>query len=288
MRRIACIVDVKGKVQYKRAKKLQSMFPDIKLPIYISKPGLRIPKEFYAVYYMSHGVYGRCKIKHPNLICSITSHKCLDNMKQTGRILRKFKKISVNNMLLLDALSEFKPVYLPNGVDTTIYTPRENITYDRKRIKLGWTGNIDRMAKNFRLVKALSSIRGCSLTMIKTTKSRRLRKKESHMRKFYHGLDYYVVTSSTEGTPNPALEAASCGIPVITTSVGNMPELIRHKKNGFFCRAPKITSYKKLLRMIRKKVTEEMYIEMSRAIAKDIRESWDWSYREQGYRDFFS
>ena len=52
------------------------------------------------------------------------------------------------------------------------------------------------------------------------------------MREFYRSLDVYVCASRAEGTPNPCLEAAACGVPLVTTCVGNMPELVRHGVNG--------------------------------------------------------
>lgn len=46
------------------------------------------------------------------------------------------------------------------------------------------------------------------------------------LRAWYNSGTVYVVASKTEGTPNPALEAAACGCVVVSTPVGNMPELI--------------------------------------------------------------
>ena len=54
------------------------------------------------------------------------------------------------------------------------------------------------------------------------------------MRDFYQSLHVYVCASRSEGTPNPCLEAAACGLPVVTTPVGNMPEFVRDGVNGFF------------------------------------------------------
>ena len=47
------------------------------------------------------------------------------------------------------------------------------------------------------------------------------------MAAWYDTGTVYVVASQFEGTPNPALEAASAGCVVVSTPVGNMPELIR-------------------------------------------------------------
>jgi len=56
---------------------------------------------------------------------------------------------------------------------------------------------------------------------------------ENLMREYYNSLDLYICASRTEGTPRPVLEAAACGIPVISTDVGIVPELIDDDVNGF-------------------------------------------------------
>lgn len=57
-------------------------------------------------------------------------------------------------------------------------------------------------------------------------------KMPSELLRFYNSGSVYVVASTSEGTPNPALEAAACGCTVCATSVGNMPELIEPYVNG--------------------------------------------------------
>lgn len=49
---------------------------------------------------------------------------------------------------------------------------------------------------------------------------------------WYNTGTVYVVASESEGTPNPALEAAACGLTVCATRVGNMPEVIVDGVNG--------------------------------------------------------
>ena len=44
---------------------------------------------------------------------------------------------------------------------------------------------------------------------------------------FYRALDLYLITSRVEGGPKPLIEAMACGIPVVTTSVGMVPDLVQ-------------------------------------------------------------
>lgn len=42
---------------------------------------------------------------------------------------------------------------------------------------------------------------------------------------YYNSIDIYLCASDAEGTPNPVLEAMACGVPIITTDVGIVPQL---------------------------------------------------------------
>ena len=49
----------------------------------------------------------------------------------------------------------------------------------------------------------------------------------------YHALDVYVVPSRQEGGPKGVLEAMASGVPLVTTRVGQAPEIVEHGRNGF-------------------------------------------------------
>jgi glycosyltransferase involved in cell wall biosynthesis len=80
---------------------------------------------------------------------------------------------------------------------------------------------------------------------------------------FYHGpfegltslnvdaFDVFLNTSQWDGMPNILLEAMSMGIPVISSAVGGIPELIREGENGFLVLPfDKVSCYKSLLSRI--------------------------------------
>ena len=46
-------------------------------------------------------------------------------------------------------------------------------------------------------------------------------------------FDIFLLTSYKEGLPNAIMEAMSLGIPVVSTNVGGVKELIRHNETGF-------------------------------------------------------
>jgi glycosyltransferase involved in cell wall biosynthesis len=49
----------------------------------------------------------------------------------------------------------------------------------------------------------------------------------------YHALDVYVVPSRQEGGPKGVLEAMAAGVPLVSTRVGQAPDLVESGANGF-------------------------------------------------------
>ncbi len=48
----------------------------------------------------------------------------------------------------------------------------------------------------------------------------------------YHCLDLYMVTSRQEGGPKSVLESMACGVPLVTTRVGQAVDLVQNEQNG--------------------------------------------------------
>lgn len=55
----------------------------------------------------------------------------------------------------------------------------------------------------------------------------------SDMPALYTSSAALVLCSDFEGTPNVLLEAMACGLPVLASRVGGVPEIVRHRRTGF-------------------------------------------------------
>lgn len=56
--------------------------------------------------------------------------------------------------------------------------------------------------------------------------------KKKHWAKLSEGYDFFINTTSVDNTPISVIEAMSLGLPVISTNVGGVPNLIEHNSDG--------------------------------------------------------
>jgi glycosyltransferase involved in cell wall biosynthesis len=63
----------------------------------------------------------------------------------------------------------------------------------------------------------------------------------------YEAMDVYALSSLHEGLPNVVLEALAMEVPVVATSVGGLPRLIRHEVSGLLVEAHSVDGLAKAL-----------------------------------------
>ncbi|MGG4034633.1 glycosyltransferase [Paenibacillus cisolokensis] len=68
---------------------------------------------------------------------------------------------------------------------------------------------------------------------------------------YYAKIDVLVCMSKIEGTPNPVLEAMACGVPIITTDVGIVPQVLGPKQKEFIIEERSIDALKeKIIKLV--------------------------------------
>jgi len=174
--------------------------------------------------------------------------------------------------------------YTPNGVDTSFFRPAA-VQPPAAPMRVGWAGSLKNQTSSHRgvhefILPAVAAVEGAEVCL--AAREDRWRGAEE-MREFYQSLHVYVCASRSEGTPNPCIEAAACGLAVLTTPVGNMPELIRDGENGLFVSRDVDDIAGKLQRL---RDDPELRRQMG-AAARAAVEAWDWRYQAPRYAEMF-
>src|SRR5690554_1137412 len=67
---------------------------------------------------------------------------------------------------------------------------------------------------------------------------------------FIQGMDIVCLTSKNEGTPVSIIEAQAAGLPVISTDVGGVRDVLENEKSGFVVKRENIETYVESLRLL--------------------------------------
>lgn len=205
-------------------------------------------------------------------------------------VLEKFKVVTANSRLLADLLGRRLPGlrYTPNGVDAEFFNPADRPDRAGGRLRIGWIGKV-RAAKNLelvdRVVERLQSDNGFEFDIRAVPKGVKAPWTPAQVRDFYRSLDFYLCASTNEGTPNPALEAAACGTALITTWVGNMPQLVQPGVNGYFVEPTVGSLTERLIEVA--KLPPERREAMGRAARETVERDWSWPRRIGPFVDAF-
>ncbi len=156
-------------------------------------------------------------------------------------------------------LSKFDATTIPNSIETDIFKPRGkseartalSLPQDAK-IVLFVSNHIGLARKGFReLVHALSLVPDNKDLMLLGVGDSHVLDidapfrigqidflNDDHMTALlYNAADLTALPSKQDNLPNIILESMSCGTPIVGFDAGGIPDIIRHKENGFLARA---------------------------------------------------
>ncbi len=147
------------------------------------------------------------------------------NVDKESHIDNKFTCISVGNMypvknlsLVLDIAKDAK------DVNFIIIGSGLEMEYLRKRIESESLNNVELLG----------------------------RKSKNEVAEWMRKADLFLLTSLAEGTPTVILEAMASGLPVVTSNVGGIQEIIANRRNGFVVSSFLSTDYLDKIRILQK------------------------------------
>ena len=130
---------------------------------------------------------------------------------------------------------------IPNGVDMDLFQP---ISKDDARHQLGlstdrkyalFISNPDRPEKRFGLAQqAVKTVRGkgCPTELIALHN-----RPQQELPLYFNAADCLILSSSREGSPNTVKEAMACNLPIVSTDVGDVRNIIEGTRHCAVCQA---------------------------------------------------
>jgi len=198
---------------------------------------------------------------------------------------------------IYESLEGYPPpvALLEDGVDLELFAPRDLERFQnvgRRELVVGWAGNSrwaaergDPKGVDTILKPAVEQLRreGLPIRVFFADRAERMIPHRD-MPAYYGSIDVYVCTSAMEGTPNPVLESMACGVPVISTDVGIVPDAFGPRQSQFILRERSVHCLKATLGRLTS--DPSLLRDLSSENLDRIR-SWDWAKKVQGFASFF-
>lgn len=219
--------------------------------------------------------------------------------------MRQFKKYRINKNELVDKdflnfftqlrgvntasdefekiFREFRPIYKTRvGIDATLFSPAK-FAHRSSTFTVGWVGRIDRHRELKGYDITLLALNGLDVKLdIRTFSNKRVTREE--MVPFYQSLDCFICSSASEHLPLPILEAAACGVPIISTNVGIVPELIKSNENGLIVER-NVEAIREAVQCLME--NREKREKMGQAIRQTVLEKWTLEHCWPAWEKFF-
>lgn len=165
---------------------------------------------------------------HPRSASQLSSYSYWQDCKKAKDRkdqLRRWKWLATKNAGLHQRLllEGFSPRLLYHQLNPNKWPWNETQPEVRGKFRVGFAGH-RQPTKGIGLIEqAMASIPGAELVTVEWKQGRI---PQSDMPKWYHSLHCYVCASLQEGGPRTGLEVMLCGVPLVTTRVGQVGEMV--------------------------------------------------------------
>ncbi len=217
---------------------------------------------------------------------------CINNEKwRQEKSLKQFYKTYLESATIITGCNDtikkrFEPYCnifkVSQNVNPTLFNiNRKYIVRSNRSTKedfiVGWSGNpkAHNGLKNYNTIRKICQEAGVKLS-VRTNVSR------EELAKWYNCIDAVLCCSISEGGPMMLLEAGACAVPIITTNVGLVPEIIKHEQNGLIISSDPGKIIHEGVQMINKlisnlKLREQLALNLHNEIIKN------WTYQSKIY-----
>jgi len=153
------------------------------------------------------------------------------------QILEKATRVGAISKILYNVCHKYAGeacYYTPQVIDPSVLFPERSFESKDPQIRIGWAQSEDNHGFKRRIKEIREVIRDFKrFKLVEIGNSESKIKGIENMRRWYNNIDIYVCFSLLEGGPLPVFEAMACGVPVISTPVGEVPEVVINNENGF-------------------------------------------------------
>jgi len=252
---------------------------------------------------VDYAAFERDYLRRPLLSTAIYDHLRLDekSLRRRAELFRDrvsgYYVASQKLRAIYEAVPDFpRPLaVLEDGVDLDVFRPRRLARFDGlddREVVIGWAGN-SKWAAEVEDFKGVHTILKPAIAQLReegyriTTRfADRQERRIAHedMPAYYAGIDVYVCTSKIEGTPNPVLEAMACGVPVVTTDVGIVPQAFGPQQMEFVLAERSVDALQRTLRRLLD--DKSRFAQLSRENLEHI-QAWSWRVKARAFEPYF-
>lgn len=173
---------------------------------------------------------------------AITSYQSNPDNEHGDKIF-KFIKVNFNAIILKNnsLFNDNKTVfYQPNGVNINFFKPLtrsecfQELKLDKDKIYILFvSSNFERREKRYDKFQQVLQILKDKYSLYNIEELKLINTERSLVPYYFNAASVHLLTSDFEGSPNSVKEAMACNIPVVSTNVGNVEELLRNVNGSY-------------------------------------------------------